>query len=304
MTDVMDRLKGEQRSKLKISNCLGCYGGDCFLIRGKGANILVDSGFAFSAGRAVEKIKLQLQGESLDYLLLTHSHYDHAMGIPLIKKAFPDVKVIASEYCSYILSKPTARKKMYETDCKSAKAYGRTPVEDLTDLLEVDITLTDGETVFLGEEEVRAIALKGHTKCCMGFYFVKEKLLISCETLGIYADNMNVFPGCLIGYQITVDSIEKALALELDEILIPHSGLLYGKDISAYLNQSKKVTDECKDLIIKAHNDGADFDEIVAIYKSRYYSEIIKKSYPEHALMANLTAQIPMFINEFSTEHK
>ncbi len=302
MTEVIDKLQGAQLSKLKITNSLGSVGGDCFLIRGKGANILVDSGFAFCADKAAKKIKDGLDGRPLDYILLTHSHYDHAMGIPLLRKVFPEVKVIGSEYCDYILRKPTARKRMYDMDCKAASAYNEAPARDLTDLLYCDITLTDGEEILLGEEKIRAVALPGHTKCCMGFLFTEEKLLISCETLGIYANNMRVFPGCLIGYRITLDSIEKALQLSLDEILIPHSGILYSGHITEYLNESKRVTTECRDLIVDAHGKGKDFNGIVEQYKKHYYSTEISKSYPEHALMANLSAQIPMFINECAAD--
>lgn len=298
MTEVIDKLNGKQLSKLKITNCLGSVGGDCFLIRAKGANILVDSGFAFCAREMTAKVKAELKGEKLDYILLTHSHYDHAMGIPVLRREYPGMKVIGSEYCSYILTKPTARVRMQEMDCKAAKAYGKKESEDFTNELFCDITLKDGEEILLGEEKVVAAAFPGHTKCCMGFYFEKEKLLVSCETLGIYANNMKVFPGCLIGYQITLDSIEKALSLGAEEILIPHSGILYGEHIKAYLDESKRVTQECRELIVNAHNEGKDFDGIVEAYKKQYYSESISKSYPEHAMMANLSAQIPMFINE------
>ena len=74
MTGKLDRLGKEQKSALRTVNCLGHTGGDCFLIKGKGANILIDSGFAFSAEEAVRKIRAELGGESLDYVLLTHSH--------------------------------------------------------------------------------------------------------------------------------------------------------------------------------------------------------------------------------------
>lgn len=298
MTEVIDKLNGVQNSKLKITNSLGSVGGDCFLIRGKNANILIDSGFAFCAEKVAENIKKELNGESLDYILLTHSHYDHAMGVPALRKAFPDVKVIGSEYCDYILRKPTAKTKMYEMDCKAATAYKNLPSENLTNILYCDITVKDGEEIRLGEEIVTAVALPGHTKCCMGYLFNEEKLLVSCETLGIYASNMKVFPGCLIGYQVTLNAIEKVLQLDLDEILIPHSGILYGKHIAEYLNESVRVTTECKNIILTAHKNGKDFNGIVDEYKKHYYSDEISKSYPEHALMANLSAQIPMFINE------
>ena len=112
MINKLDRLNSSQKSTLSTVNCRGSVGGDCFLIRGEGVSILVDSGFAFCAETAVEKIRTELKGKGLDYILLTHSHYDHAMGIPAIRRAFPQVKVIGSEYCDYILRKPTARQKM------------------------------------------------------------------------------------------------------------------------------------------------------------------------------------------------
>ena len=298
MTGKLDRLTSEQKSSLLTVNCCGCYGGDCFLIKGNGVNILIDSGFAFCADKAIEKIKAHLNGEALDYILLTHSHYDHAMGVPALRKAFPKVKVVGSEYCNYILKKPTVRKKMQEMDNFAAKAYGFSESSDLTDSLYCDIILNDGEEIQLGNESIRAVALPGHTRCCMGFYFTKEKMLVSCETLGILADESMVFPGCLIGYTITLESINKALLLGAKELLIPHSGYLYDADIDNYLHSSLKATDDCKRLILEAHRQGKDFDEIVEKYKKKYYSKEISKSYPEHALMANLTAQIPMFIKE------
>lgn len=302
MINGLDKLIGAQKSTLLTVNCRGCIGGDCFLISAKGVNILVDSGFAFCADEMINKIKAHLKNGSLDYILLTHSHYDHAMGVPSLRKAFPEVKVIGSEYCNYILTKPTARQKMQEMDDKAASAYGHKKAVDLTDGLCCDITLKDGEEIRLGGEVIRAVALPGHTRCCMGYYFTKKKMLVSCETLGILADESMVFPGCLIGYKMTLESINKALSLEANELLIPHSGYLYGKDIEEYLNASTKATDDCRELILDAYRRGKDFGGIVEEYKRKYYSEEISKSYPEHAMMANLSAQIPMFINECAKE--
>lgn len=295
---MTDKHSSEQKSTFLTVNCRGIIGGDCFLIKGNGVNILVDTGFAFCAEAAIKKIRAELKAEKLDYILLTHSHYDHAMGIPSIRRAFPEVKVIGSEYCDYILRKPTARQKMQGMDDTAARAYGCEKAENGTELLYCDITLKDGEEITLGKEKIRAVALPGHTKCCMGYFFEKEKMLVSCETLGILADGSTVFPGCLIGYAMTIDSIEKALTLEANELLVPHSGYLYGEAITDYLRASQKSTDECRALILNAHKSGKDFDGIVEEYRNRYYSEKIAKSYPEHALMANLTAQIPMFIKE------
>ncbi len=282
----------------ETTNVAGIIGGDCYLMRARGTNILIDSGFGFSAKKVSENLKRELEGEKLHYILLTHSHYDHAMGSAEIKSNFSEAKIIASEYCKEILNKPTARAAMKKMDEKAAKVYGFSLGEDFSEKLDVDITLEDGEEIALGENEVVAVALPGHTKCCMGYYFKKEKILISCETLGIYVDKTNIYPGCLVGYDMTIKALKKALSLEIRELLIPHSCFLFGEEITDYLKRSERVTTECKDLIVNAYKEGKNFDETVALFKEKYYNGETSMYYPEHALMANLKAQIPMFIEE------
>lgn len=298
MAEYIDTFKGKQLSVLRIINCRGVRGGDAFLVRGKGVNLLFDSGYGFSSKRSIEKIKSELENEKLDYIFLTHSHYDHAMGSAYLKRAFPETKIIGGEYCAHILQKPTAKLAMRKMDIAAAKAYGFEPEEDLSDLLGVDIIVKDSQVLHFGEHEIEAVSLPGHTKCCMGYYFKKEKMLVSCETLGIYVGEMSVLPGCLVGYRMTLDSIEKAKAMDIEEILIPHSGMLYKDKVYEYLAAAEKSTTECMKLIADAYKSGADEKEMVKAFKDRYYSEHVSRYYPEPALMANLKAQIPMFINE------
>ena len=57
MAEVLDNLKGEKKSVFNIINCRGARGGDGYLMRLDGANILVDTGYGFSAKRMIEKLK-------------------------------------------------------------------------------------------------------------------------------------------------------------------------------------------------------------------------------------------------------
>ncbi len=287
----------EPGTNFRIVNCKGVMGGDAYLIRAKGANILVDSGFGFSADEMLKKIKAELKDELLHYVLLTHSHYDHALGSAKVRMVYPEVKVIAGRYCNEIFLRPGAKKAMRKMDVYASEIYGFDCGEDITNNLKVDIVADDGDELKLGEHLVRVIALPGHTKCSVGYYFVKEKFLASCETLGVYSENI-VIPACLVGYEMTIDSIKKAASLQIDEILVSHYGVLCKDKVREYLEASEKCTAECKDLIVSAHKNGAEFDELVRIFKKNYYSPETAKSYPEPALMANLKAQIPLFINE------
>ena len=295
---MLDRFNKEQKSFFKIKSCGAVHGGECFLIMTDAVNILVDSGYGFCAEKTAENIKKHLGDKPLDYLLLTHSHYDHAMGSAQIALEYPKLKIIASEYCKTILEKPSARLAIRKMDVSAAKIYGFPEPEDLTEKLRVDIALKDGEEFMLGDDLIQAVSLPGHTKCCMGYYFVNQKFMVSCETIGLYAEFGTVLPGCLVGYQMTVDSCRKIRSYEINEMLISHSGMLYGDDIYTFLDKARESTDECKDFIIDAWKNGLDLRQSIESYKKKYYTDDIAEFYPEPALVANLSAQIPMFIKE------
>ena len=298
MNMKIDRFNKEQKSCFNIKNCTAVHGGECFLIMTDSANILIDSGYGFCAEKTAENIKTFLGEKPLDYLLLTHSHYDHAMGSVQIGLEYPNLKIVASEYCKTILEKPSARLAIRKMDVSAAKIYGYREPCDLTGKLRVDITVKDGEEFMLGEHLVKAVSLPGHTKCCMGYYFIEQKMMISCETIGLYAGFDTVLPGCLVGYQMTIDSCRKIRSYDMKEMLISHSGMLYGDDIYHFLDTARESTDECKDFILDAWKNGLDVRQTIESYKKKYYTSDIAEFYPEPALVANLSAQIPMFIKE------
>ena len=68
-----------------------------FLIDDGKTVILYDSGFAFTGYAMADKIKEYLGDRKLDYIFLTHSHYDHVLGSVYALKYWPDAKVVAGE---------------------------------------------------------------------------------------------------------------------------------------------------------------------------------------------------------------
>jgi len=41
--------------------------------------------------------ELEIAPEELQYLIISHAHFDHVCGIPGLKKAFPNLQILASE---------------------------------------------------------------------------------------------------------------------------------------------------------------------------------------------------------------
>ena len=78
-----------------------------FLIDNGETSILYDTGFGFTGDKLAENVKKCLGERKLDYIFLTHSHYDHALGAVYVKKLYPEAKIVAGEYAAKIFEKDT-----------------------------------------------------------------------------------------------------------------------------------------------------------------------------------------------------
>lgn len=284
--------------KLKITDVRAHKGDSAFLIDSGKTAILYDSGFAFTGYKVAENIKRELGRRPLDYIFLTHSHYDHALGSVYVLKLYPDAKVVASEYASRIFAKDSAKAVMRDLDRKFANACGVTDYEDLIDKLRVDITVKDTDKIQAGDMCFTALELPGHTRCSVGYYLESEKLLLSSETLGVFDGECTVVPSYLVGIQMTLDSIDKATALDIDRILLPHYGLLQKEQTKLYLAGAKKSAQETFEEIAGMLRAGNTKAECVEFFKDKFYKGYIKTIYPIDAMMLNTGITVDLIAKE------
>lgn len=273
--------------EFKISD-MRIHPGDAgYLIDDGEVAILYDTGFGFTGKRMAEKVKEALGGRKLDYIFLTHSHYDHVLGVPHILKLFPEAKVVAGEYAAAIFKKESAKNLMRKLDRDAAEEAGCGDYEDLTDLLHVDITVKEGDVIRAGVHEFRVIALPGHTKCSIAFYLEEKKLLLGCETMGVYNGEDNVLPFYLVSYKMTLDSLEKAKILDIKNVLVPHVGYLSEKETEFYIKRGSENAVSEAEHIAKMLKDGKDTEEIFEDFKRRFYKGKMVEMYPLQAMILN-----------------
>ncbi len=67
-----------------------------YLIKMGLTNILIDTGLELSSGRLLKNL-VSVNCNKLDYLILTHTHFDHCSAVSTITKRFP-CKVVVSKY--------------------------------------------------------------------------------------------------------------------------------------------------------------------------------------------------------------
>ena len=285
--------------RIKITDVRVNPGDSAFLIDDGKTAIMYDSGFAFTGYKVAERIKSILGERGLDYIFLTHSHYDHALGSAYAKRYWHNAKVVAGEYAAKIFAKPTAKAVMRDLDSKLATKCGVAKYEDLIDKLTVDISVNDGDVIKAGDMEFIALNLPGHTKCSVGYYCPDMKLLLDCETIGVFNGSDDVVPSYLVGYKMTIDSIERVEKLDIDHILIPHYGLLDKEQTKLYLSKAKESAVTTANEITQLLKDGKSKEDIMQFFKNKFYYGYVREIYPVDAMELNTGIMIDLIKREF-----
>lgn len=283
---------------IQITDVRALKGDSAFLIDDGKTSILYDSGFGFTGFQVAENIKRELKSRSLDFIFLTHSHYDHALGSAYVLNRFKNAKVVAGEYAVKIFEKPTAKAVMRDLDRKFALKNGVSDYVDLTDNLTVHLAVKDNDKFKAGDMEFTALNLTGHTKCSVGYYLESEKLLLSTESLGVYTEDGEVVPSYLVGYQMVIDSIKRVMSLGAERLLIPHYGVIEGDEVKAYLNKALKNATETADEIVKILKSGKSKEDAVNYFVSKFYKGKVKEIYPYDAMMLNTSITVNLIEKE------
>lgn len=286
--------------QLKITDVRAHPGDSAFLIDDGTTAVLYDTGFAFTGYAVADTIQKVLGDRPLDYIFLTHSHYDHAAGSPYICDRYPDVKVAAGEYAVRIFAKPTARSVMRELDRKFAEKCGISAYEDRIDELRVDIPVKEGDVISAGAMDFFVVELPGHTKCSVGYYLPSEKLLLCSETLGVYDGGEIVFPSYLVGYHMALDSIAKVERLDIDNIILPHYGLLDREKTAFYLSLCRKSAVETAEGIMNILQNGGTYADGIRYFRKKFYHGNVPSIYPEDAMELNTEIMVKLLEKEMS----
>ncbi|MCI9137351.1 MAG: MBL fold metallo-hydrolase [Lachnospiraceae bacterium] len=180
--------------------CVGQVATNCYFAINEETKemLIIDPGD--SAEMLSEKIKTK--GLKPQAVLLTHGHFDHAMAAEEMAEKF-GIKIYAHEAEKDTLEQP--RKNV-------AIMIGR------KDVYHADVYVKDGEILNLAGMELKVLHTPGHTKggCC--YYFEREKVLFSGDTLFCQSVGRTDFPGGSMSE--IVRSIKEKLMVLPDEVRV------------------------------------------------------------------------------------
>ncbi|MGI6752457.1 MAG: MBL fold metallo-hydrolase [Anaerovoracaceae bacterium] len=280
-------------------------GGEALLIKGAEKSCLYDSGMAYCGDEMAENVRRELKGGRLDFIILSHTHYDHIGGVPYIRRIWPEVKVLGSVFGQPILEKPKALATIRSLAETAARKYAKNPQKPLDyddRQLAMDIGLTDGSVISLGDMHIKAYATKGHTPCSMSYFIEEEKILLASESTGLYLGEGKYSSSILTGYGDAMESIEKCRNLGARSIYAPHYLEVEKEEMPMFWDRLKATAEESKDFILECLNRGYTQDEVVEICTDRYWRGFISEEQPREAYWINQKAKVKVIAREFMHE--
>ena len=142
---------------------------------------------------------------SLEYIILTHGHFDHILGANMLKE------------------KTRAKIAIHELDLE----YLEDPNKSMTcmyggETVSADIILKDSDIMILGDISFRVIHTPGHTKgsCC--FVCENEKIMFTGDTL--FKNGIGRYDFYGGDYNILMESLQKLKSLNENYIIYPGHG--------------------------------------------------------------------------------
>lgn len=267
-------------------------GGEALLIFGSDKTALLDTGMACFADILLENLHAALQGRPLDYILCSHSHYDHIGAVAAVKKEWPQACTCASAYAQKVFSRPGAIQTMQEMTQVAGQTYlGRTDFAIDFRYMQVDRVLHEGEQLSLGNTAITVLETPGHTNCSLSYVLVPQGILFMSESTGVVNGKGLVESSVLKSYDQAYESIRKCRNYPAKRWVSPHAGLIpAGKEGRYWQLLEKDMADTVQ--FVQDYPNGKSEDERLEAYVQLTYHQTKGFSQPRAAYALNAKYQL------------
>ncbi|MBP1764285.1 MAG: beta-lactamase domain protein [Firmicutes bacterium] len=277
-------------------------GGNAYLLMGDKKTALLECGMAYCGAALIGNIRQILQQKPLDYILITHSHYDHVGALPYIKKEWPGLKVLGAEYARKVFQSRTALKTIKQLSRQAAKHFHAGDIEEYDDaLMKLDHSISDGDVLDLGGLRIKVIETLGHTKCSLSF-LINNDILFASESTGYMNMTGEITPCFLTSCSEAIKSIKKCQAINPRFIIPSHLRLTDKCDTFNYWEKCLAAVEEAKTFILQLADQGYEETQIFTEFENRFRDEQSKRGQPNAAYRINLHTMVKTVLREAAPE--
>lgn len=246
--------------------------------------------------------KIESSFETIEYVLLTHAHFDHVGCLPYFRKMNPQLKVVSGIKTAELLSNKEYAETLRQKNLEASQAAGvefDCASSDWFKALQVDDVLADGDSINLGEGvEVKLFETPGHTADSVSYYFKPDMALAAGESLGQYSGREKITPSFGSSYYDALKSFQKLNAFDIQLLSLPHSGVITGDLVSKYLTELPIEMERFKKSFISQLDEGQLIEEIVAKVSTEWVEEGRLPEGPFHESHRELVNQMVRNIKE------
>lgn len=275
------------------------HGGEALLILGSEKTALYDCGMAYCWKQMLENLEKSLEGRTLDYVLVSHTHYDHIGALPYLRERYPEAVVFGAEHAARVFERHGARKIMKRLGEEAMREYCGDEVEIKTQGLSVDVIVREGERIDLGDRYFRVIETPGHTDCSLSFLLEPDGILFASESTGVLLTPEIIHTPMLKSYEDCMDSAKKCADLKPKFIVIPHYGVIPGFFNEKYWQLFNSCAQEKCEFIKTLHDEGLSGEEILGRYADHYWDDIRANEQPWAAYMMNAENIVKTILGRF-----
>ncbi len=275
-----------------------------YIVRGSRASMMIEAGLNIFGPVYYQGIESILGDSSLlNYLLVTHGHYDHLGSISYLKKRIPDVQLLGYKTIGQLLERENVLKTMNFLS-KETRSYFKDFLEGQPDDESISITpvpfargLKEGDTIDLGDMHCVVFETPGHTRDHLSFFIPEEGVLFPGEAFGnaIMQKENEVKVEFASSFTDSIRSMEKLTALlpEVKVIALSHLFYYTDDDVPRFADMAMRDALQYRELI-DSYLDAANGDVGKATETMVRIEYDEKKSvYQErNAYMTNLHAQV------------
>jgi glyoxylase-like metal-dependent hydrolase (beta-lactamase superfamily II) len=208
-------LVGSGRLGFELSNDFDCH---VFLLDGGSEAALIDSGVGLDTEKILENIRATDLEKKITKIILTHAHSDHMGGAGELRAAL-DAQVCApAEAANWIRNADETA-----VSLELAKRAGYYPNDYRLKPSAVDVELRDGDTIRVGDLQMRVIETPGHCRghCSYVVENAERKLLFGGDLVFFNgAVILQNIPDCSI--QDYAASVEKLDGANINALLSGH----------------------------------------------------------------------------------